>query len=139
MSPSQMDADILEEFGWTKDNCKVTMESQPSKFCMVSMYIPAWLMACPLNVYVDPEQIESENPNDLKIMIYALDNGMYIANYSEQKGDVFVEIDAPKKNQTYIDLNFQILDQNQYFKIKGDDKLLVIKAKGVLMNELKIK
>jgi hypothetical protein len=83
--------------------------------------------------------IESENPNDLKIMNYALDNGMYIANYSEQKGDVFVEIDAPKKNQTYIDLNFQILDQNQYFKIKGDDKLLVIKSKGVLMNELKIK
>ena len=83
--------------------------------------------------------IETNNPNELKIMIYALDNGMYLANYSQQKGGVFKEIDAPKKNQTYVDLNFDIQDQNQYFKIKGEDKLLVVKSKGVLMNELKIK
>lgn len=83
--------------------------------------------------------IEINNPNEIKVMNYALDNGMYIANYSQQKGDVLVEIEAPKKNQTYIDLNFQLLDQNQYFKIKGEDQLLVVKSKGVLMNELKIK
>ncbi len=82
--------------------------------------------------------IELNNPNDLLIMTYALDKGMYIANYASEKGDVFVEIDAPKKNQTYIDLNLEILEMNQYFKIKGQDKLLVVKSKGVLMNELKI-
>lgn len=83
--------------------------------------------------------IETNNPDDLLIMTYALDNAMYVANYSSQKGDVFVEIEAPKKNQTYIDLGLEILEMNQYFKIKGQDKLLVVKSRGVMMNELKIK
>jgi hypothetical protein len=83
--------------------------------------------------------LESTSPEELKILTYALDNGMYVANYSLEKGETFPEIDRPKKNQTYVDLNFEILEHNQYFKIKGEEKLLVVKSKVILMNELKIK
>ena len=62
------------------------------------------------------KSLETTNPEELKMITYALDHGMYIANYSAEKGDVFAEIERPKKNQTYIDLNFEILDENQYFK-----------------------
>ena len=83
--------------------------------------------------------LESTSPDELKVITYALDNGMYVANFSSEKGETFPEINRPKKNQTYVDLNFEILDHNQYFKIKGEDKLLVVKSKVILMNELKIK
>ena len=85
------------------------------------------------------KSMEEKSSNELKIITYALDNGMYVANYSAEKGETFPEVDRPKKNQTYIDLNYEILELNQYFKIKGEDKLLVVKSKGVLMDELKIK
>jgi hypothetical protein len=84
-------------------------------------------------------QMLENNPEEYKILTYALDNGMYIGNYSKEKGSALTEIDRPSKNQTYIDLNFEISDQNQYYKIKGEDKVLVVKSKNVLMNELKIK
>lgn len=94
-----------------------------------------------LNKYSVEElkSIETNNPNELKILTYALDNGMYLANYSKEKGHEFIEIDAPKKNQTYVDLNLDIKDYNQYYKVKGTEKLLVIKSREVLMNELKTK
>lgn len=81
--------------------------------------------------------MQTSNPEELKILIYALDNGMYIANYSAAKGETYPEIDRPKNNQTYIDLNLQILEENQYFKIKGEEKMLIVKSKGLIKNELK--
>lgn len=81
--------------------------------------------------------LKQNNPEEFKILNYALDNGMYIANYSAEKGDVFPEIDHPKKNDTYIDLNLEILEENQYFKIKGEDKMLIVKSKWLLKNEMK--
>lgn len=83
--------------------------------------------------------LETTNPEELSLITYALDNGMYIGNYSAEKEGAYKEIDRPEINQTYMDLNFQILDRNQYFKIKGEEKVLVVKSKGVLMNELKNK
>lgn len=83
--------------------------------------------------------LESSQPDELKILVYALDNAVYFANYSSAKGQQFEEIERPKKNQTFIDLNLDILNQNQYFKIKGEEKLLVVKSKQVLMHEMKSK
>lgn len=77
------------------------------------------------------------NPEELKIITYALDNGMYIANYSAEKGDVFPEIERPKKNATYLDLNLEILEENQYFKIVGEDKMLIVKSKWLIKNDMK--
>tara|TARA_R110001599_G_scaffold301447_1_gene507053 strand:- start:71 stop:436 length:366 start_codon:yes stop_codon:yes gene_type:complete len=88
---------------------------------------------------IELNALESTSPDELKLLTYALDNGIYVANYSSEKGETFPVIDRPRKNQTYVDLNLEILDHNQYFKIKGEDKLLVVKSKVVLMNELKIK
>jgi len=81
--------------------------------------------------------MKNSSPEQFKVISYALDNGMYIANYSAEKGEVYQEIERPKKNQTYIDLNFEILEENQYFKIKGEEKMLIVKSKGLLKNEMK--
>lgn len=81
--------------------------------------------------------LETANPDELKLITFALDNGMYIANYSEEKGDVFPEIARPKKYETYIDLNLNILEENQYFKIIGEDKMLIVKSKWLLNNDMK--
>lgn len=84
-------------------------------------------------------KLKQNNLEEFKILNYALDNGMYIANYSAEKGDVFPEIDRPKKSDTFIDLNLEILEENQYFKIKGEDKMLIVKSKWLLKNEMKWK
>lgn len=86
---------------------------------------------------VELSSLKQNNPEEFKILNYALDNGMYIANYSAEKGDVFPEIDRPKKSDTYINLNLEILEENQYFKIKGEDKMLIVKSKWLLKNEMK--
>ncbi len=82
-------------------------------------------------------QMLENNPEEYKIMMYALENGMYIANYSAEKGEVYPEIERPRNNQTFIDLNLQILEENQYFKIKGEEKMLIVKSKVLIKNELK--
>lgn len=69
---------------------------------------------------------------------YALDNALYVANYDSSKSGDFKTISVDMVSlPTFIDLNLEILDRNQYFKIEGQEKLLVVKSTVVLKHEMK--
>lgn len=84
-------------------------------------------------------QIEKEDPHTLKLLTYALDNGMYVTENGNGKGMQLTEIEVPASATSFADLNLHITDQNQYFKVKGEDKILVVKSFWVLNNELENK
>ncbi len=91
-----------------------------------------------LNYMTDEEiaEISKENPKELQLISYALDHGLYVANYEPGKGPLpVIEVDADKL-PNYLDLGLAIADQNQYFRISGRNKVLVMKSRWVLNYEL---
>lgn len=83
--------------------------------------------------------IESD-ANQYNLLDYALDNALYVANYDSSRGGNFEIILVDSKNlPTFIELNLEITDSNQYFKISGEEKLLVVKSAIVLNHEMKKK
>jgi len=84
-------------------------------------------------------QIEKEDPYTLELLTYALENGMYITENGNGKGTQLTEIEVPENATSFVDLKLQITDQNQYFKVKGEDRILVVKSFWVLNNELENK
>ena len=84
------------------------------------------------------EMIEN-SPKDYALLDYALDNAIYFAEGSNPKASDLQTIQMPATNATFLDLNLEITDQNQYFKIDGEDKLLVVKSKWVLNHEMQKK
>lgn len=82
-------------------------------------------------------QIKKESPADYRMLIYAVDHAVYKANYEGKEGDSFKTITLEGEDlPSFTELNLEILDQNQYFKINGENKLLVVKSKWVLNHEL---
>jgi len=71
------------------------------------------------------------------LLTYALDNAVYVANYDSSKGGDFeiISVDLDKL-PTFAEMNLEITDQNQYFKIKGEEKLLVVKSIAVLKHQM---
>lgn len=83
------------------------------------------------------ETMIATNATQYAVLDYALDNGIYIANYDNAKGGDFPTISIdPNALPTFVELNLDILDQNQYFKIEGQEKLLVVKSASVLNYEM---
>ncbi len=80
--------------------------------------------------------LEINDPQKLELLTYALDNGMYVTENTGDKGVQLTEIDVPENAISYTDLKLKITDQNQYFKVKGKDAILVVKSFWVLNNEL---
>lgn len=71
---------------------------------------------------------------------YALDNAIYVANYNSSKGGNFETISVDLNAlPTFIELGLEVTDRNQYFKIQGEKKLLVVKSAVVLNYEMKKK
>jgi hypothetical protein len=91
----------------------------------------------------DHEELETmiaTDPEKYALLIYALDNALYVSNYSSAKGGQFESIVVdPDALPTFLELNLEIMDQNQYFKIEGFDKLLVVKSTWVLNHEMQKK
>lgn len=74
------------------------------------------------------------------LLDYALDNALYVANYDSSKGGDFETILVdPSDLPTFIELGLEITDRNQYFRISGEEKLLVVKSAVVLNYEMKKK
>lgn len=77
-----------------------------------------------------------DNPSEIRILNYALDNGLYVTDHASSKAIVpSIEVD-PDNLPNFLELGLMISDQNQYFNIKGQDKMLVLKSRWVLNNEL---
>ncbi len=81
------------------------------------------------------EMIQS-SPDDYQLLVYALDNAIYYTNYSTEKSLEFTAIDRPKDGVTFLDLGLELKEVNQYFKVNGENQLLVVKSKWVLNHEL---
>ena len=95
-----------------------------------------------LSVYTETElnQMIQNNPEKYDLLIYAIDNAIYTADYpTEKKVDISKEISIPQDEYTYLDLGIKIEDLNQFYKIKGTNKILVVKSFYVLNNEIKMK
>ena len=84
------------------------------------------------------EMIEN-SPSEYALLDYALDNAIYYSEGVNPKAESLPTIDLPEEGATFIDLNLEITNSNQYFKINGEDKLLVVKSQWVLNHEMENK
>lgn len=87
-------------------------------------------------------EMERNSPEEFEFVNLCLTKGFYIANYSSEKatkggkptdeiaGEVVID---DIENINFFELNITpVSNRNQYFKIKGIDKLLVIRAKELI-------
>lgn len=82
--------------------------------------------------------MKQENPLQFNMLNYALDNALYLIDMPKEKMSEFqktITYDL-KKKATFLELGLSIQKENQYFKINGTDKVLVVKSEWVLLNEL---
>lgn len=82
--------------------------------------------------------LKEYNPAKLTLLTYALDHACYIAELPKGKesglnGVIEMNINEPLD---FIALGLDILKTNQYLRIKGTDKVLVVKSEWVLTNEM---
>lgn len=84
-------------------------------------------------------QMIEDSPKDYALLTYALDNAIYVAEGSNPKAAGLETISSPAAGATFIDLGLEIKEENQYFQISGQDKLLVVKSKWVLNHEMQKK
>jgi hypothetical protein len=90
-----------------------------------------------------PEQLTemyNNNNQEYQFLVYALDNAVYLTDTPEGKTTAnFESIDLLNRNFDFVSLGLLIKDENQYFKIAGEDKLLVVKSRLVLNYEMQNK
>lgn len=82
--------------------------------------------------------MQKENPAQLNLLNYALDNVLYVIDMPKEKMSEIqktITYDL-KKKATFLELGLTIQKENQYFKINGLDKVLVVKSEWMLLNEL---
>ena len=82
------------------------------------------------------EELESISQEDLKAIEYGITNAMYFATIPEGKETNFPEIMDLGGSLNFTDYKFKISSENQYYRIKNSDKILVVKSMYVLKNEL---
>lgn len=86
------------------------------------------------------QQMIDTDSEQYQLLDYALDNALYVANYDNAKGGNFETITVNSQSlPTFIELDLEITDRNQYFKIEGEEKLLVVKSTWVLNHEMEKK
>lgn len=83
-------------------------------------------------------QMMEKDPQQYKLLVYACDHACYITDLpngksSELSGTLNVDLSKPLD---FIALGLEIKNVNQYFRINGTDKMLVVKSEWVLNNEL---
>ncbi len=86
-------------------------------------------------------QMIKDDPGHYHFLVYALDNACYTIDQPKGKDlSEFTEISLDLKSPlNFLDFGLEIKDQNQYFIIKGTNKLLVVKSNWVINHELKSK
>jgi len=84
-------------------------------------------------------QMIKDDPGQYQFLVYALDNACYTIDQPKDLSE-FTEISLDlKRPLNFLDFGLEIKDQNQYFIIKGTNKLLVVKSNWVINHELKTK
>lgn len=84
-------------------------------------------------------KIEQENPNQLKVLDYAIANACHYINKPEGKNVEYPVINTKNQSTNFTELGLKITDRTQYFTSKENGKLLVVKSLYVLELEMKNK
>jgi hypothetical protein len=85
------------------------------------------------------ESMQQENPQEFALQMYALDNAVYFSEVPKGKTSGLQKISLTSATPTHISLGLEIEDENQYFLVDGEDRMLVIKSRWVLNSEMKKK
>lgn len=75
----------------------------------------------------------------LQIFEYGITNAVYLAEIPAGKEIQLPEIILVANSNKFTDLGLKILNENQYFRVKDSNSMLVVKSLFVLKNELKNK
>jgi hypothetical protein len=84
-------------------------------------------------------KIEQENPNQLKVLDYAILNACYYIDKPTNKSVEYPIIDTNNDSTNFTELGLKITDKTQYYISKNSGKLLVVKSLYVLELEMKNK
>ncbi len=93
-----------------------------------------------LKVYAKSELSELKKDGDkYAALCYAIDHAIYIIDAPKDKDvSAFPEIVINKDElPTFTDLTIKISDRSQYFRVAGQNKLLIVKSMYVLQLEMK--
>jgi hypothetical protein len=82
------------------------------------------------------EELDSFSQEDLKAIEYGITNAVYFAAIPEGKETNFPEIMNLGSSLDFTEYKLKISSENQYYRIKNTDKMLVVKSMFVLKNEL---
>jgi hypothetical protein len=87
-------------------------------------------------------QMAKSNPNELLFLNEFVVNGFYVTDFPQEKAGA-PEINGARKIDTldaidFFALNIPIKENDwQYYMILGTDKLLVVKSRNYVLNEMK--
>ena len=85
--------------------------------------------------------LKQNDPEKLTLLNYALDHACYIADVPKGKESGLNGVVEMNTNDPidFIALGLEIQKTNQYLRIKGTDKVRVVKSEWVLTNEMQNK
>ncbi len=91
-----------------------------------------------LLVRFSPDQLEEmkkTQPGEVDLLTYALDHALYISDAPEGKNADLSEI-SNIEEKNFLELGLEINDTNQYIRIMGTNKVLIVKSRWVLNHEM---
>jgi hypothetical protein len=80
-------------------------------------------------------KLYKDNLTEYQFLDYALDNAVYLTDIPMGKNVEFESIDISTKELNFVALGLDIKEVNQYFKVLGRNKMLVVKSRYVLNQE----
>lgn len=95
-----------------------------------------------LKAYSDSElkDLKLSSPEKYELLFVALENGLEILDFPKEKSaKMNGEISLPSTSYTFASLGIKITDNNQYFSIKGTNKMLLVKSFYTLKNSTNAK
>ncbi len=83
-------------------------------------------------------ELKQNDPEKLTLLTYALDHACYITDFPKGKESGLNGVIEMNTNEPidFIALGLEIQKTNQYLRITGTDKILVVKSEWVLTNEM---
>jgi hypothetical protein len=85
------------------------------------------------------QELNGFTKSKITILEYALENSCYFTPLPEGKTMDFPEIEVKKQVANFTDFGLKIEDFTQYFIVKNQNKLLVVKSSYILDLEIKNK
>jgi len=89
------------------------------------------------------KSLKTNNPSEYEFAKYCVKNAFYISEGSKEKiaanpdeyGEIKIKV---LSNINFFELNINLIEkEHQYFIIKGTSKILIVKSKNHILNELK--